>query len=75
VLAFPGSIAVSKGGEHGDDALQACVDVRMARRVATRLRQRFTEVILDDRGQAGLGLHGRCEGGAISPGCRLSVSA
>jgi hypothetical protein len=66
---------VLQGREHGDYSLQSGVDVRMAAGVAARLGQGLAEMLLDDRGQAGLRLNGRGKGRTIFPRCRLSVSA
>src|ERR1700738_2957382 len=67
------AFAVLQGREHGDDALQPGVDIRMAAGIAPRLGKRLAEMILHDRGQAGFSLHGLRKGRTGSPGGRLSI--
>jgi hypothetical protein len=68
-------VAVPQRGEHRDDALQAGVDVSVAAGVATQLAVRAFVVLIEDVGQARLGVHRGREGWPIAPGASLAVAA
>ena len=57
----------AKGGQDADDALKAGVHVGVAACVVARLGERIAEMVLDDVGQARLGLHGRRERRPVAP--------
>ncbi len=71
MLPFSGPGPMLEGSQDSDDAVQSGVHVGVAACVVTHLGECIAEVVLDDVGEARLGLHRRRERWAVSPGRRL----